>query len=268
MKNSSTIMDAFEAQDEKFEEIKQLSSTIHILDYKFKNIGGQIKTIYDICFKNFLYKNIMVGKMEDIYDNGDVKEDAITLYLCKSGFKTLDSSYRSKKPKNINDWRGDIFVKYLKLIAQKKIEFSKHLINPTKKDLFLNFLANLEEIPYLKDILLDLSPFNIIKSDIKQRRRIRNLELNNELELTIEGSILKKDSDWDIEAHDNITIRLRETMDFEDKIILEQLYEQVTKMLYEALKNREERIDKIQKYLDYLKIAMMDYLTIEELKKG
>ena len=256
--NSNKIYQAYKENDSRFKEIEELSNKISTTFTEKLALVPEIIKIYQLVFKNFVTQKIETSLNTNHNSYGG---HLSVVYINLNGF-ALKQDYM-KILRSITEESNKDFIKLLKIIKSNKDVIEKLLSKQTKKDILNKFLEKIDlvnvEFAY-KKLLPDRIDITTYCEYIYDTRDIDETF---------------KDFQFCFENYGSHSLKLKSSnrlmdlnsLNLQDKIIIEQIYEELKLALQEILIEEEQKLTDTKTYIEDLKDKFSSQLIINELKE-
>ena len=243
---TTKIIEAYKENEFKFKEISDLSERISLEIGKKTEVFNEIKRIYTILFRNFNTKRIETPVMLENSKQVFINKEGISIKHYKYD---INSSYI--------DGGSTKFIECIKLLKEKKEELLKY-IRENKQGLFNGFLENVEKLKPKEEFNKILEKKWVIIEKDEEMIETNNISINTR---NIKITPIK-----DGEEQFKMFVRYNNP-DLEDKLIIEQIYDELKEVLGEYLKSEQENLKDANIFLEDIKTKFAKELIINALGK-
>lgn len=251
--NTNKIITAYKETEPKIKIINDLSKEIETTQNKKSNIFSDINRTFQVIFHNFSTTRIKTGLK--IGWKEEKEEEKQVVYINKDGI-SIRSDNGDGSTTNVFSYGNDMFIGFLKSLKEKELDVMQHIKKKQKQDILHNFLEDIELLDTKGDYEKSFNQLTFTDEDeeIITDRLIassRNVEYE------------KSESSWnskrfDISSHNT---------GFRDKIIIEQIFEELKVMLEEFLAKEKQALKNAELFFDGIKNKFNAQLMVAELKK-
>lgn len=259
--NSNKILTAYKENEDKFKIITDLSEELTNIIHNKNRLFSDINNIFQVVFKNFSTERIKTNiKIKNMYfmeyeDKGHYD----SVFINRDGISVRAYSDDDGSTTNIFCYATNNFIGYLKALKEKELEIMQHIKKQNKQDIFHLFLEDVDLLEvdrkFKKEINLKFWEKEKIKSVTKLLIKPSEVEFKDE-----------KDTDEYKYNNDRISIS-RGNMSLSDKIIIEQIFDELNTILIEYLDKEKIALSNAQIFLDNLKTKFSNQLIIYKLKQ-
>ena len=272
---SQEILEAFRKNGEKFKTIKAKSVKIGEMIDEKRKLMFEMSKIYGLVFRNFSSSRQNTGIMvetENHYGRNDKEE----IILTKDGIFM----------KGQNQFRADGIINNIKSFFHYITEIEKHeaeilpLLNEKKRDIFVNYIRICKGIKYEFEYTYELPELKkLIEYDDGQRSFDDDKTEHKETYFKIKKIIAKDDSSQIIKLDDrqdsdeSESWRYRsgkdinvESQSHSDKIIIEQIYDELLAFYDNYEQAQNEMIVRYQEAVKKLNEVFYAYLMLGKIK--
>lgn len=265
---TTKILEAYQENEEKFKTITKLSQNIQEAVKKKREILSDIVEVYRVVFKNFSTEKVRVpykikirdGESETDYDLF-VNRDGFSIRYSSSGYRSSDDDYTN----GIDTLKFEEFIFALKEIKHNLLgvaQYIKGMKRTNKQQILVDFLKDIEIIKFINefekklDKSIPLKTINVIKDEYDEIRIT---------EFKVDPTRFSFDYNgvWNWNNH-RVGINI---IGLSDKLIIEQVYEELKQVLEEYLAEETKNLNNARLFLEKKKERFSGELVMDRLKR-
>ena len=276
---SQAIYEAYEKNGQKFITIRKLAEEINTTLQQRHSTTEEIKKISTIVFRNFSDRKDTL--IDILKDNNNSYDSSYRLFLNTDGFSLKQGSY-SKNTTLMERYDDEQFLQIIREIAKHKKEIRDMIKRDVKKSVFDKFIMEVDLIKPLVNMYkkVDIKIYMPMeyeavqkveneKGEEKQELTIKHLHMANPNDLRYKGDKKLSTSGWGGSGRDGFSQLCGTTnQNLQDKMIIEQIYPTLKKMLEEYLASEQKSLSELQTYYKNLKeVYFSAELMLIEIEK-